>query len=65
MFISELDDWKSKNPNWEVLCGAPLIHSGAGLGLKSLQSDEGFRDKLREIDKHNPRNTLNQQGVKF
>jgi hypothetical protein len=65
MNISELDEWKESNPEWEVLCGAPLIHSGAGLGLKSLQSDDGFRDKLREIDKRSPGNTLDRQGVKF
>ena len=65
MSISELDDWKTKNPNYEVLCGAPMIHSGAGLGLKSLQTDEGFRDTIREIDKRSPNNTLRQSGVKF
>lgn len=63
--ISELDKWEKDNPDWEVLCGAPGIHSGGGLGLKSLQSDEGFRDKLREIHKHSPNNTLAKQGVKF
>ena len=56
--MSEVDEWKTKNPRWEIIIGAPLIHSGGGLGLKSARTDEHFKDKLREIDKQHPRNTL-------
>ena len=63
--MSELDEWEKNNPQWTVLCGAPGIHSGGGLGLKSMRGDEAFRDRLREIDKRSPRNTLDKQGVKF
>lgn len=60
MGISEMLEYEKEHPNEEVMCGAPLIHSGAGLGvIKSVAPDEGFKDKLREIAKRNPGNTLN------
>lgn len=65
MSISEMEKWQKKHSQWEILCGSPIIHTGRGLGLKSMQTDEGFRDKLREIDKHSPNNTLRQSNVKF
>lgn len=65
MPISELDEWERSNPKWEVMPGKPLIHSGNDLGLKSIRTDETFRDKLRELDKKNPGNTLRNYNVKF
>ena len=62
--ISEVDQWEAGNQDWEIVIGAPLIHSGIGLGLKSAQTEEVFRDKVRETAKKNPRNTLNNY-VKF
>ncbi len=57
--VSEVDQWEKDNPEWEIACGAPLIHSGTGLGvLKNTKSEEVFKDKLREIDKQTPGNTL-------
>lgn len=58
MSISEMEEWRKSHLHWEILCGAPLIHSGAGLGLKSMRGDEVFKDKLRQIDKKNPGNNL-------
>lgn len=59
MSISEMLKYEKDHPNEEVLCGAPLIHSGTGLGvIKSAKADEGFKDKLREIAKRNPGNTM-------
>ena len=60
MGISEMEQYKLDHPNVEILCGAPLIHSGAGLGLRSMRGDQHFKDKLKAIDKANPGNTLNQ-----
>lgn len=56
--ISEVDQWEKDNPAWEIVIGAPGIHSGGGLGLRSMQSNEGFKDRVREIDKSFPGNTL-------
>ncbi len=56
--MAEVDIWENDNPEWEIVIGKPLIHSGTGLGLKSARTDETFKDKLREIDKKSPRNTL-------
>lgn len=64
MSISEMEEWQKKNPKWEIACGAPLIHTGGSLGLKSMRNDESFRDAIREIDKKSPRNTL-RDYVKF
>jgi hypothetical protein len=65
MSISEMLEWEKAHPNYEVLCGSPLIHSGGGLGnLKSTKPDEGFKDKIREIAKKSPGNTLGNY-VKF
>ena len=43
--IKEMEHWLEKNPEWDVVPAAPLIHSGRGLG----KPDQGFRDVLREI----------------
>jgi hypothetical protein len=58
MTISEMEQWEKDNPSWEVLCGAPLLHSGGDLGLSSARSDSAFNDKIKEIKKRNPRNTI-------
>jgi len=58
MWINEMEDYQKEHPNEEVLCGAPGIHSGIGLGLKSGRNDETFKEKLRQIDKAHPGNTL-------
>jgi hypothetical protein len=58
MSISEMEAWEKDNPGWEVLCGAPLLHSGGDLGLKSSRPSSAFNDKIKEIKKRNPRNTI-------
>lgn len=59
MSISEMLEWEKTHPTYEVLCGSPLIHSGTGLGnLKATKTDEGFKDRIREMSKKNPGNTL-------
>lgn len=58
MSIAEMEQWEKDNPGWEVLCGAPLIHPGGDLGLKSNRTTNMFDDKIKEIKKHNPRNTI-------
>lgn len=58
MSISEMEEYEKQHPEEEVMCGAPLLHSGGDLGLKSARTDEAFKDKLREIDKRSPGNTL-------
>lgn len=46
MSISALDDYLKENPHIQQLVnGAPLIHSGRGMG----KPDQGFRDILKEI----------------
>ena len=56
--ITEMDQWEKDNPDWEIVIGAPLIHTGGGLGLRSTRTDDTFKDKLRQIDKATPGNTL-------
>lgn len=58
MPISETDKWAKKHPDLEISIGAPAIHSGAGLGLKSMRNDESFKENLKAIDQANPGNTL-------
>jgi hypothetical protein len=58
MSIKEMEQWEKDNPDWNVLCGAPLIHPGGDLGLKSAQPSSDFTDKIKEIKKKNPRNTI-------
>lgn len=48
MSISALDEYLSENPNvTQLVNGAPLIHSGRGLG----KPDNGFRDLLKDMKK--------------
>jgi len=65
MSISEMETYEKEHPNEEVLCGAPLLHTGGGLGLRSTQTDESFREKLRTIDKKHPGNNFRDLDVKF
>ena len=65
ILISEVDQWEKDNPNWEIVIGAPLVHTGGGLGLKSMRTDESFRSRLKQIDKAFPGNTLRKSGAKF
>lgn len=48
MSISTLDEYLRENPNvTQLVNGAPLIHSGRGLG----KPDNGFRDLLKDMKK--------------
>lgn len=60
MFISALDPYLKDNPNvTQLVNGAPLIHSGRGLG----KPDQGFRDLLKNMKSGNSkglqRSTIN------
>jgi len=60
MSISALDIFLKENPHiTQLVNGAPLIHSGRGLG----KPDQGFRDLLKHIKKGNSkgitRSTIN------
>jgi hypothetical protein len=60
MTISALDQYLKDNPNvTQLVSGAPLIHSGRGLG----KPDQGFRDLLKNMKKANSkgfkRSTIN------
>lgn len=52
MSISELDLFLKQNPNiTQLVNGAPMIHSGRGLG----KPDAGFRDILKNMKKEHSR----------
>jgi hypothetical protein len=52
MSISALEQYLSDNPNiTQLVNGAPLVHSGRGLG----KPEQGFRDLLKDIKKKNSR----------
>lgn len=52
MTISALDEYLKSNQNiTQLVNGAPLIHSGRGLG----KPDNGFRDLLKDIKRRNSR----------
>ena len=59
MKISELDDFKSKNPHLQqFLTGAPALSSDGGGG--GLKIDNGFNDVLKKIKAGSGRvNTIN------
>lgn len=50
MTISSMEEYLKSNPHiTQLVNGAPLIHSGRGMG----KPDQGFRDLLKEIKKKN------------
>ena len=60
MSISALEQYLKDNPNvTQLVGGAPLVHSGRGLG----KPDQGFRDLLKDMKrKHSQgltRSTIN------
>ena len=62
MSISALDDFLKENPNLtQLVYGAPLIHSGRGLG----KPDNGFRDLLKTIKKGNSKGLTRSTVNKF
>ena len=53
MSIADKESFLEENPHITQIIGAPLIHSGRGLG-GGLKIDNGFNDVLKEIKKsHN------------
>jgi hypothetical protein len=60
MSISALDEYLKTNPHvTQLVNGAPMIHSGRGIG----KPENGFRDLLKDIKKRNSggfkRSTIN------
>jgi hypothetical protein len=58
MTISEMERWLKRNPEWDVLPAAPMIHSGAGL----RKPEAGFRDILKRIKSKHIRSNINTEG---
>jgi len=50
--IAEMEEFVRKNPAYDVLCGAPLIHSGF------RKTPSGFRDVLKQIKKNHRGSTI-------
>ena len=57
MKMSELDDYKEEN-NCSIVIGVPTVVSG----VKSLwsQTDDGFKDRMSEINKNAGKRALKQ-----
>lgn len=56
--ISELDDYKNKNPHLEqLIAGAPGLSDPARLGL--VKPAQGFRDLLKHMKSKHRRSTIN------
>lgn len=54
MSISEMIQYEKDHPEFEVQCGTP----GIGYNFNRQKPNDGFRDRLREIKKSYPRNTI-------
>ena len=50
--IAEMEQLQKDNPNIDVLCGSPLIHSGF------MKISNSFRDVLKTVKKSHPRSTI-------
>ena len=55
MSISEMEQYEKDHPEIEVACGAPRL----GYHINRMKPSEDFRDRLREMKKHHPGNTIN------
>jgi hypothetical protein len=55
--MAEVDEWEKKNPEWEIIIGAPMIVSSVA-GAKSMKTQDSFKDKIKTIDQQHPGNTL-------
>ena len=57
MKISDLDQWKEDNPEYETyIAGAPTIGDSVRLGRQ--KPDQGFREVLSKIKQAHPRGTI-------
>jgi hypothetical protein len=57
MNMTEMDEYLAKNPKKERVPAAPAIVSGVAAGRN--KPDNGFRDILRTIKKHNRGSKIN------
>lgn len=55
MTISEMEEFEKKNPHLEIVPGAPMIC----YHYTSMHPSDAFRDRLKEIKKSHPGNTIN------
>ena len=53
MTLAEMEQWEKDNPEWEILCGAPLIHTGFMTGESK---SDGWNDVLKKVKKGSGRN---------
>ena len=55
MTISEMGEYENAHPEEEVMCGLPMV----GYNFTRIHPSEDFRDRLREMKKKHPGNTIN------
>jgi len=64
MGIAECEEFLKANPSVERLVhGAPMLVSKVGDFGYKRKPDDAFRDKLKEIKKANPRNTIDTYDI--
>jgi hypothetical protein len=61
MTISEAETFSKKHKDWEWMCGAPMI--GDPFRLGRIKSDQGFKDRLRDIKKTHKGSTIDPDAV--
>ncbi len=54
MTVSEMAQWEKDNPNWEVMCGAPII----GYNVYTVKPTGHLKEQIAEIRKKIPGNNL-------
>jgi len=54
MSISEMLQWEKDNPNFEVLCGSPII----GYNVYEVKPTGALKEQIAEIRKKVPGNNL-------
>ena len=52
--ISEMEQWEKDNPDWEVMCGAPI----PGYNLYNVRPTGHLREQIAEMKKKIPGNNL-------
>ncbi len=53
--IAEMLQWEIDNPEWEVLPGKPLIHTGFAVGESK---SDGWKDVLKQVKKNHPKSNI-------
>ena len=54
MTISQYEEWRKDNPDWDIDWMAGVASAVSGVGDYQNKLPQGFKDRLNNVKKHHP-----------